>query len=153
MLWLIRSFDVPIAGRAVTRTVVALSAALLATGCLARSPVPAAAAIRRESSRYALGQPELSTSAAVNAEEAIRALRPEWLRANPTLRHAEQAERAVVYVGYMYLGDLDALRLIQRAEVSSIQYLTPMEARGRFGPTCRCSAGAILINRVESSQP
>lgn len=149
----IACISVRIAGRTVIRALGTLGIAL-ATGCATASAslTTTASGVRHDSSRYSLGPTELGASRASNAEEAIRRVRPEWLRANPTLRHGEPAAHAVVYVGDSYLGELDVLRLVQTAEISAIRYLTPMEARGRFGPSCGCGAGAIVVTRIERLQ-
>ena len=150
----IACFGVRIAGRTVIRALAPL-AITLAAGC-ATSPTTltvSGSGVRHEPSRYSLESTELGASRSTNADEAIRRARPEWLRANPTLRHGEQAERAVVYIGDAFLGDLDVLRMVQTAEISSIRFLTPMEARGRFGPSCGCGAGAIVMARSQRPQP
>src|SRR5689334_6875734 len=123
MFRLIKVCDVRNAGRTVTRALVPLGAAFAAAACAAKSspPTTTVAALRAEASRYSLGPLELRASSTVNTEETIRALRPEWLRANPTFRHGESPERAAVYVVNSYLGELDVLRLVQTAEISAIQ--------------------------------
>jgi hypothetical protein len=109
--------------------------------------------VASKSSRFFLGQADISVASVESIDEVVRRLRPDWLRAGPTQRHGGDAQYAAIYVGETFLGGLETLRLVQAAEVRSVEYLTPMAALGRFGPSCRCSGGAIVIARRFADRP
>jgi hypothetical protein len=69
------------------------------------------------------------------------------LRASPTLRNPTTQQYASVYLENSYLGSADVLALVQVSEARSIQYLTPMAAHARFGESCVCAAGVILVRK------
>jgi hypothetical protein len=78
--------------------------------------------------------------------ETLAHLRPDWLRLNPSGRANADGERAVLYVNDIASGDLGKLQLIASDEVTEVRLLSASEAWGRFGPSCRCPAGAILVH-------
>ena len=77
--------------------------------------------------------------------EALADLRPDWLRLNPSGRANAEGNRAVLYVNDIASGDLGKLQLIASDEAIEVRLLSASEAWGRFGPSCRCPAGAILV--------
>jgi hypothetical protein len=88
---------------------------------------------------------ELAPLQEASIEEALRQLRPEWLRVNPSSRRVAEPARASVYVNDVYAGELETLRLIPVSAVIDARFLAPSAARDQFGPGCRCAAGIILI--------
>jgi len=77
--------------------------------------------------------------------EALSHLRPDWLRVNPSTRLTGDGDRAVVYVNDVPSGDLAKLQLIASETVTEVRLLSLSEAWARFGPQCRCPAGAIAV--------
>jgi len=77
--------------------------------------------------------------------EALGRLRPDWLRVNPSPRAADESDRAVVYINDVPSGDLAKLQLIASETVTEVRLLSMAEAWARFGPQCRCPAGAIAV--------
>ena len=100
--------------------------------------------------RYSLSESDLSGVRDLTLDAVVRRLRPEWLRLNPVLRQPSPPQSASVYMENSYLGALDVLFLVQASEARSIEYLSPMVARGRFGAACPCGAGAIVIHKRDS---
>lgn len=78
-------------------------------------------------------------------DAALGRLRPEWLRVNPSSRQVAQPAHASVYIDNVYMGDLDALRLVPVSAVIDVRFLAPSAARDQFGSACRCEAGVILV--------
>lgn len=95
---------------------------------------------------------ELAPLQEASLEEALRQLRPEWLRVNPSSRQITEAARASVYVNDVYAGELDALRLIPVSAVIDARFLAPSAARDQLGPGCRCAAGVIAIATRRKSE-
>ena len=87
---------------------------------------------------------EIAKSNATNAYEAIKRLRPEFLRTRGvTSTHSMQAPTPVVYVDGSLYGPLGALNSITASSIASIEYLSAMDATQRFG--IGHDAGAIKI--------
>lgn len=102
--------------------------------------------VGRQSSSDRLARQELAPLAGLSFEEALRRLRPEWMRPGPTTRQSAEPGVASVYVNDAYVGGLDALRLIPLDAVTDARYLTPTAARSSFGMFCRCAGGVILVS-------
>jgi hypothetical protein len=100
-----------------------------------------------ESSRFFINQADISIVDVESIDDVVRRLRPDWLRASPTQRQGSDSQSAVIYVDDTFLGGIEMLRVVQAAEARSVEYLPPMAARGRFGPSCACAGGAILISK------
>jgi hypothetical protein len=100
---------------------------------------------RDESSTKRVAHAELISLQETSVEAALRQLRPEWMRVNPSSRQVEGQTTASVYVDDVYTGGLDALRLIPVSAVVDLRYLSPSEASDRFGTGCRCGAGVIVV--------
>jgi hypothetical protein len=98
-----------------------------------------------ESSGNHVARAELLPLQEISIDEALRQIRPEWLRVNPASRPTPEPARASVYVDDLYVGELDALRLIPVSAVTDLRFLAPSVARDRLGPGCHCSAGVILV--------
>lgn len=102
--------------------------------------------VGRQSTSDRVARDELAPLANVNFEDALRRLRPEWMRPAPTMREASEPGVASVYVNESYVGGLDALRLIPIEAVTNARYLTPTAARSWFGMFCPCAGGVILVS-------
>lgn len=75
----------------------------------------------------------------VTAYDAVLRLRPTAL--NPAGGPSFQPS---VYLDGLRLGGIDALNRISAIDLIAIEFLTPIEASAKFGPTGR-SGGAILL--------
>jgi hypothetical protein len=104
------------------------------------------APVGRQAPSDRVDRAELAAANEVNFDEALRRLRPEWMRSAPTTRQAAEPGVASVYVNDAYAGGLDALRLIPIDAVTNARYLTPTAARSWFGMFCPCTGGAILVS-------
>jgi len=83
----------------------------------------------------ALTAEQIVESQAGNMYDAIRLLRPDWLRRSgrrPTSLSGSAAE-VVVYLDGQRFGDVEALRRLLATSVSWAEYLRPSEAQARFG--------------------
>jgi len=99
-------------------------------------PAPQAALVRRN---------EIAPYAGQALGDALLRLRPEWLRADPSARGAAGSARALIYIDDVPVDDASALRTTASDAVVEARLLSPVEARTRYGPTCRCPAGVILV--------
>ena len=93
-----------------------------------------------------IGRPELANAGQETMADVVFRLRPDWLRWNPTLRGMTgESARASVYTDGIYSGETDVLRTIPPEVVVDARYLPPVEARNRFGSSCHCAGGVILV--------
>lgn len=88
---------------------------------------------------------ELAPLRETSLDAALRRLRPEWLRENPSNRQGTKPARASVYIDNAYAGELETLSLIPASAVIDVSYLGPSSALDRFGSGCRCPGGVILV--------
>jgi hypothetical protein len=88
---------------------------------------------------------ELEPLEAASLDDALRRLRPEWMRLNPVVRQVGVPGYATVYVDNLYAGSLEALSLVPISAVLSARFLSPAVARDRYGSACRCGNGVILL--------
>ena len=138
----------------VLTTTAALLVPLVLDACASAGAGPATtsyaqrtlAPVGRQSSSDHVAPQELAAFSDVSLEEALRRVRPEWMRPSPTARQAAEPGLASVYVNDAYVGGLEALRLIPIDAVTDARYLTPSAARSWFGMFCRCTGGVILIS-------
>jgi hypothetical protein len=96
-------------------------------------------------SRSTLTRMDLAATNAETTIEAIERLRPEFLLGHarpPALGRAQIA----LYVNDTYEGDISLLNTIPLSEIREVSLLQPTEALFRFGITCRCPGGVILVN-------
>lgn len=77
--------------------------------------------------------------------DAVEQLRPDWLRPGPTTRIDGESPSAALYVNDVPSGDVSGLRAIPTATTIDVRLLSASEAWARFGPSCRCPAGALLV--------
>lgn len=103
-------------------------------------------------SRSTLTRGDLATTSASTTIEAIEQLRPEFLlgrERTPTL----DRERITVYLNDTFQGDISLLNTIPLREIREMTLLRHTEALFRFGVTCRCPGGVILVNTRPANQP
>jgi hypothetical protein len=112
----------------------ALALALCAAGCGASRSARdnRATAVDRN---VVLGD-ELEQFRGGNLFDALRSLRPQWLRAQRPVfdRRNPEYEGPLVYLDGRSWGTTRSLGLIQVRSVVAVRYYTPSEAHGRFGP-------------------
>ena len=107
---------------------------------------------RARSSRAVLASAEISRLPEGSMEDALHELRPEWLRANPSLRYVAEPAFASVYINHAYAGELQTLRLIPSSVVIDARYFAPAAAFSEFGSSCRCPGGVILISTLDRNE-
>jgi hypothetical protein len=121
-----------------------ISLALLALACNTGRPVrPKSAAV----DQYLILATELEASKQANVYDAVRHLRPFWLRRNVRGRTGENT--ISIYVDEQFVGTLSALLRIPTFAVERVRYMSPTEAQTRFGQS-NSGRAAIL---VESAKP
>ncbi|HCA80269.1 MAG TPA: hypothetical protein DEP53_11115 [Bacteroidetes bacterium] len=91
---------------------------------------------RMTSSREILNADEIAKTSALNAYDAVRMRRPEFLA--PRTRRlpdatTRSAVRPVVYLNEVYHGDVESLRHILIREIKEIRYLDAEEATLMYG--------------------
>jgi len=117
-------------------------AVLLVIGCAA-SP-PASSRIDRSLARDWISGEELATSQATNMAEAIRLLRPTWLRARgPQSIRASVSPYPIVYVDGIRMGEPHWLRDIPCTTVTEARYIGAADATTRWGTGH--ATGVILV--------
>lgn len=96
------------------------------------------------SNRDLLLSGEIERTSAVNAYDAVRQLRPEWLRrrGRSSIQNAT-AEVLVIYLDGTRLGSLPTLRSIAAGSILEIRHLDATDATTRFGTGH--AGGALLI--------
>lgn len=78
------------------------------------------------------------------AYDAVRSLRPSWLRERPgSISNPEGAEVTVYMDGARMDGGANALRQVRADAIEHIQYMSPSDATTRFGTGHM--GGAILV--------
>jgi hypothetical protein len=94
-----------------------------------------------------LAEEEVRASTATNVYELLQALRPQWLRVRGDNAHAEvnvETAGIRVYVERGYVGDVNALRQIATAEVTTVEFLDAATATYRLGQGN--PLGAIVVH-------
>ena len=93
---------------------------------------------------------ELPAVTGATALDAVRQLRPEFLRSEPPRTLHSDATTPSVYLDARYAGGLEVLGTIPLTPVVEIQHLTSSAAKNVFGSYCKCDGGVILVRtRVE----
>jgi hypothetical protein len=87
---------------------------------------------------------ELRNAQGVSAADAIRQLRPHFLRANSRNGNAVSAAPAV-YVNGQHVGGVDALDLIAIGMLIEVRHVDAVAAKSMFGSYCPCERGVILV--------
>ena len=106
------------------------------------SPLNASSA--RSSARH-LGRADLLSVDGESVADAVRQLRPDWLRPNRAPGRATELVRPSVYINGAYAGSPDELRLVPLGTALDLRFLPPSAAWDQFGAACRCDGGVILV--------
>ena len=105
---------------------------------------PLNASSGRSSAKH-LGRAELMAVDGESAGDAVRQLRPHWLRPNRAPGRATELVRPSVYIDGAYAGSPDELHLVPLATALDLRFLQPSAAWDQFGAACRCEGGVILV--------
>ena len=107
------------------RTLVVVVAGLISlAGCSAKSGAGDTAA--RD---YEIRDTQIAETGAINAWDAVEALRPDWLRSSDR----SGAFRPVVYVDGQRVGYVEHLRNIQASRILRIRFMDSYEGQRRYG--------------------
>lgn len=113
-----------------TRSAPFLALALLLAGCSTSAP-------RGESQardRNVITVQEIEAISALDAYDAIRQLRPEFLRTRGAVSvRSAQGQFPVVYVSGVRYGELNQLRSIRTTDILSIRFVNAADATTRWG--------------------
>ena len=78
--------------------------------------------------------------------DAVRVLRPEFLRARDPHSGAGESETTPsIYVNGRYAGEAHVLALIPLDVVVEVYYVGAIAAKGMFGSHCPCDRGVIFV--------
>ena len=83
--------------------------------------------------RNLITQDELQRTSAQNLFDAIRSLRPQWLRQSPTVIRQGSEGTVLVYLDGVQYGDPSMLRQISLLTVQEVRFLSASEAQARYG--------------------
>jgi hypothetical protein len=86
---------------------------------------------------------QIAAVAPITAYDAVLRLRPTAL--NPA---GGRSFRPTVFIDNLKLGGADELTRISAIDIIRIQFLTPVEAAARFGPTLRGGGAILLTSRI-----
>jgi hypothetical protein len=133
----------------------ALAALLLASAAACGPAIHSSAAVgsRREPADPAgqesagdqIGPAQLLKVQGTTAADAVRQLRPEFLRAGRRANDATPSQAPSIYADGRYAGAVDVLSLIPLRLVTGIRYLDPVAAKSLFGSFCPCGGGVIYV--------
>ena len=112
------------------------------SGVNARPAAEAGESSEKESTTDRIGTGDLRIVQGHTAGDAVRQLRPAFLRAGG---RPIAPVTASVYVDNHYAGGLEALELVPLRLVSEIRYMDAMTAKSMLGSYCRCDGGIILV--------
>jgi hypothetical protein len=122
-----------------TRGIGSVLLLMLVSAC---ASTPAAERAER-GGRAVITDAEIRNTHQANALGVVQALRPEWLR-TPTTTSGQAGHQIQVYVDGNRMGGLDQLRQIMAGTVTSMQFLTGLEATQRWG--LNHGSGAIVVS-------
>ena len=89
---------------------------------------------------------DLRSVAASNTGEAVRRLRPSFVRPSAIPGNMDGAlATPSVYVDGSYLGGLEALELVLIDEVNEIRFIRANAAKNWWGSSCPCAVGVIHV--------
>lgn len=125
------------------RTIKGLVCAIfLLSGCSAYSRSAGSESVSRD--RYVLTRTELDGMDQLNAIEAIRRLRPQWLQYRGTsVLIGPNREGLRVYVDRNFFGEAESLSTLMVGVIREIRYMNARQATLRFGTDH--TVGAILV--------
>ena len=89
---------------------------------------------------------EVAQGNVVTTGDAVRKLRPQFLRSSSALgKSGFETMWPSVFLNGRYAGGLDQLETIPLDAVEEIRFIRSFQARFAWGPTCRCAGGVIHI--------
>jgi hypothetical protein len=121
------------------RTGLQFAAPVVAVVLLSSCTPPATPRLTPQRSFTQFSEMQISAARPVTAYDAVLRLRPTAL--NPAGGRGFQPS---VYLDGLRLGGPDELNRISAIDIVKIEFLSPIEAAAKFGPTSR-SGGAILL--------
>ena len=103
-------------------------------------------------SSLTLTRSDLAFANVNTALEAIVKLRPYFLLGS-TRQVGGGPPEIALYVNNVYdSGGIGSVNTIPLEAIREIRFLHPTEARFRFGITCRCAAGAIVVTTIRADR-
>lgn len=128
---------------------------LVSSACFTRNPhadgLSSSTIFFRAHSRSAgdrLDDGDFSSVDRMSLDDALRHLRPDWFRLPVAASLTAEPALVSVYINLVYAGSVNSLRLVPVSAVRGVRYLRPSAARDRFGPSCPCAGGVILVSTV-----
>jgi hypothetical protein len=118
---------------------------LLLTACATPPSTPQTGAMPPRRNADSLEPAELSQSRLNDAYEAVRTLRPNWLRKRGAMSIMAQSD-IVVYLDNVQLGGPESLRTIPLTSVLGMRFLDAADATQRWGTNH--VHGAILVQTM-----
>lgn len=91
--------------------------------------------------------PEFTQVRGASAADAIRQLRPQFLRISQRGPARLSPQPPAVYVNGQHVGGIEALEIIGIRTVEEIRHLDATAAKTMFGSYCPCDGGIILVQR------
>ena len=133
--------DLSLPGNARLRVVLVIACAVLLVDCASSGSRGAASG----GSFDVLTAEQIQETSANNLWDAIRTLRPRWLRTRGRTSIIGQGpDEPVVYVSGTRYGSLSALRQMNVNQVRRVEFVDPLDATTRFGTGH--AGGAILVD-------
>ncbi len=77
--------------------------------------------------------------------DAIRMLRPEFLRGRDQRSAGGSTSTPAIYVNGRYAGEVNVLELIPLTVVLDIYYMGAIAAKSMFGSHCPCDQGVVFV--------
>jgi hypothetical protein len=113
-------------------------------GAQVRSPLEALNAAGHASTTSEIGLADLRKVQGTTAADAVRQLRPEFMRGGRRTNDASPPTPSV-YVDGRHAGGVDVLSLIPLTPVVGILYLDAVAAKSLFGSYCPCEGGVVYV--------
>ena len=88
---------------------------------------------------------EIAASSDMLTLDAVRHLRPHFLRGSTRGLTVSSRPEIAVYIDGVYAGDVSLLNTVPLSEVHEIRFAQPHDAWYDFGNSCRCTDGALLV--------
>jgi len=76
---------------------------------------------------------EIESSQQPTLYDVVRALRPLWLRTQPTTMKMEQESGVTVYLDNQRAGGVEVLQQMRSSSAASLRFFSASEAQSRFG--------------------
>ena len=93
-----------------------------------------------------VGEDELQALPDQSLTQALMRVRPDFLRPNPVRGSRPGAvARPSIYIDNAYVGAVEELQLVPVSVVTEVLLLGPSAAHDRFGASCACDAGVLVV--------